>query len=265
MKAKNFNKKIVKSKKQFEFHLKDTFFIFLNSFKKLDKFLYVFIYDILFYVFLYAGFVVWLYASSNLRLYTSQSQDFMMWATETAAQGQSFIIHLIIYTILLFIYLILIWSFFKSISWSIVVKKDWNMGLFLKFLKTNIIWFPAWLIISLLFTAMFKTNIETQIWIFMGCMAVVWYFTLILCYELTHEPHLKTMFAAMGFAVKKLHYLIITLAFGGLIFVLLCLIILPMSYLPEPYGIFFSIIIFTLFSAWFKYFIAHSLTDIKDG
>ena len=140
-----------------------------------------------------------------------------------------------LFVILVFIILLL----FKSIIWSIILKKKFSRSFYLKFIFANVVWFFVWIA---LFAILLITKLPTVI-IYRVLLIFMVFFTLVFLSLFDEKkPVLTLIKKSFTFGIRKIHKLILAL-------ILACLLMITLSILLQ---LVYIIPLIILFIAWFR-------------
>jgi len=261
----------MKKKRRLNF-LRDSFKIFIKSFKKINiHLLFVIIMDLLFFVFI---FIASLIANKILTKQALKLQSLPMdtlslevdQAQDILKSVSNFVVGMLITIGLLMIFIILNWSFFKYLIWNLVVNGKIQLKNFWKFLLANIVWFFIWLVpFVLTFYPLFLMvklgQLQKPPLFPIIAMSIVLcaalHFTYLYYIGFIKENHIGK---AIAFAFKtgtvKIKFLLLPYLFVFVSFAIISSIIYPVKFLPDKASFLISLIVFVVYVGWLRFYIS---------
>jgi hypothetical protein len=158
---------------------------------------------------------------------------------------------LVISMILFAIIIIISWTLFKGLIWTITTNKKFSTEFFMKFLKLNLIWLPAWFLLMFLFALIIKPTIAPIYMLI--TLVIAFYFTNILYPLFLKTNKIKVIKESFRLGIKKIHQFIMPYTI-----IIVLFFIISKSYnlitlnIDANQNIFFGIII--IFIAWLRYY-----------
>ena len=245
--------------------IKQNYTLLINSFKRINlKILLILIFDILFYfIFIQVGkflLKVITKKADNVDL-TQNLIDLNQQAANNLLSSMREFFLFFAFSIILFLILMIIsWSIFNGLIWSIVSDKKFNLKFFKKFFLLNLICLQIWFLLIILFAIIMKPQTAA---IFMIIILIIaFYLTNILYPLFLKENRIRKIKEAFKLGISKIHYFIVPYA----IIIALFLIILNAYNLiivkiyPNPY-VLYGIIL--LFIAWLRYYFVEIVTSLS--
>src|SRR3989338_5790668 len=194
---------------------KQNYLAFTGSFKRIDlRFFLILSLDILFYfIFVQLG-NLFIKALERKAADVDLAQNFLGLNQQAAASLLSsvrgFFFYMIFLAILFLILIVIAWSIFKGMIWSVTAGKKFGLEFFKKFLLLNLIWLPAWFLLLLLAAIAIKPATAAIYLIVLS--ATAFYLTNILYPLFLKESRLNKIKEAFKIGIKKLHHFIIPYA-----------------------------------------------------
>jgi len=198
---------------------------------------------------------------------------------------KSFYYGTLIYSILLIIFLFLVWSFFQGQIWSIILKKKFNFDYFKKFLLLNLACIPLFIILyfltviclgffDLLLLFFSTTGLNTSFVMFILLVLFSFIFLPILIYLINFISIIYIYFTkknkildsfknTFDIAVKKIHLLYIPYLMISLVFVLLTVITIPFNILPAWLTSLILFVLLVIYAAWARFYIADVIAKLE--
>lgn len=236
--------------------LKQNYNIFINSFKRINLKIFLILgLEFLFYfTFMLAGnFLIKLLEKKTANVDLTQN---LMGLNQQAANTlltsvKGMFSFLVISMILFGILIIISWSLFKGLIWTITTNKKFSTEFFMKFLKLNLIWLPAWFLLMFLFAIIIKPA-AAPIYMLIT-LATAFYFTNILYPLFLKHNKIKIIKESFRLGIKKIHHFIMPYAIIIVLFFIISrLYSLITLNINANSNIFFGIIL--IFVAWMRYY-----------
>lgn len=241
-------------------YFNESFDLFLNSFKKINiDFIYVLVYDLLFYLITGLVFFIWFILLNNQysRLLGIDLANMfalgITYAERSVAIMKGFFLFVILSAIILTIFIILNLSLFKGLIWSRICREKFTIKFFIKFLLLNAIWIIIWLIAAVIIAVGVKVNIAQYLIILLAIVFV--YFTIFLYMFFTKNKKLKAIKDAFKFGITKVHYFVLPYILVILVFILISQLYWLYRFLPYKIGMIVTSLILLGFLAWFRLYI----------
>lgn len=233
--------------------------LLINSFKRINlKLFLILAFDILFYfIFMQLGniFLEIIQKKAANADFTQNFLNFLGLDQQAAgsllASVRGFFFFMAFSAILFLLLMVINWSIFKGLIWSVVADKKFNFGFFKKFLLLNLIWLSSWFLLIFLFAIITK---PTTAPIFMTIFLVAaFYFTNILYPLFLRENKIGKIKEAFKLGIKKIRYFIVPYAIIGILLYVVSkgysLIALSVDLNPN---VFLGILL--IFAAWMRYY-----------
>tara|TARA_Y100000310_G_C20593826_1_gene769481 strand:+ start:486 stop:1235 length:750 start_codon:yes stop_codon:yes gene_type:complete len=236
--------------------LKQNYNIFIDSIKRINLKIFLILgLEFLFYfTFMLAGnFLIKIVEEKTANVDLTQN---LMGLNQQAANTlltsvQGMFSFLVISLILFAITIIISWTLFKGLIWTITTNKKFSMKFFMQFLKLNLIWLPAWFLLMFLFAIIIKPTMAPIYMLI--TLATAFYFTNILYPLFLKKNKIKIIKESFRLGIKKIHHFIMPYAIIVVLFFIISksynLITLNINANPN---IFLGIIV--IFIAWLRYY-----------
>ncbi|MBI2134532.1 hypothetical protein HYU09_00945 [Candidatus Woesearchaeota archaeon] len=236
--------------------IKQNYVLFINSFKKINlKFFLILAFDILFYfIFMQIGnFFIKIIEKKAANVDLTQN---LLGLNQQAAAGllgsvRGFFFFLIFSAILFLLLMVINWSIFKGLIWTITANKKFNFNFLKKFFLLNLVWLPFWFLLIFLFAVII--NPATAPILMIITVITAFYFTNILYPLFLRDNKLRKIKEAFKLGIKKIHYFIVPYAVIGVLFYIISkaysLIAANIGLNPN---VFFGILL--VFIAWARYY-----------
>lgn len=156
------------------------------------------------------------------------------------------------------------YSLFKSLGWSVILRKKFTRHLFLKFLAGNTLWWLVWLLPALIFIFALKPELTAYVYLIM--FFLYFHTTTIVHFFIAKTLEIKPSIAnAFSVGFGSIHHFIIPYAFAFIIYFIL---LQPFSYAtfmyPSIKQVSVASFVFVIFyMAWFKIYLAGVIGEIK--
>ena len=257
------------SKNFFWEYLKKSKASFISFFRKIDKrVIYIALFDLLFFAILMTGLFVW---NNKVMEKTNEISPDLLEnpanlspenAAETAALIKGFVVSVIACTLLLLVFLLIVWSFSRGIIWNMVFKKGFTFKYYRKFLLLNLLWFAAWLIPVVLIIASLKRKPSAMVLLII--FVLFCYLTALIYIIFTKNnliwESIKEVFK-LGFG--KIQFFILPCIFLILTMAVISLILWPTHFFPQKAYLVISTVSMVLYLAWARFYIADVVKSIK--
>jgi len=251
--------------------------MFIESFKKIDKkFIYVVLFDFLFYVGLALSFILfsklmmWAFGSffqipGKLLAMSKMSE---LAQVEIGLDGAGALLNqfkskLAISAISIWLLFVVVFTFFKGAAWGFVSKKKLDKKYFTQFLKLNLWWFG---ILGLLFLIIFWLTKPTATGFSVLLLAALaLYFTPVFYSIFDPRKDIKELFARLWHVgVERFYYFILPFLLAKAILLIYLGIIasIVMAIAPDA-AVYVLFAFFVVWQAWFKYYIYLVARSIK--
>ncbi len=248
-------------------YYKDQWQIFLNSLKLKKNILYVILLDLLC---ICATFVLSLFYSlatskiaaslQNLDLANIAAMGAEGLEQYAALKGAMYLF--LIYSAILFILILLAYSLFQGLIWNTVLKKRFTWKYFGKFSLLNLIWVLAWLIISILLLFILKDAVIILVILTYVLLFVMFYLTTILYVMFTKKRKMWQSIKDTFNIGKRVHLFILPYLLVLGLFIVLNLVLIIFSLLPQQIYMFINLIILLAFFAWFRFYISDVIMKV---
>lgn len=257
--------------------MKNYFNTFKQSMKFNQKFLYVFLIDLLFYLLLFAGFSVW---SGALNIKATSVGDLsLLTEIEARTAVAQFFVYAIIYSVLLLIFILLLYSLLKGYIWSLILDKKINFKYFRRFVLLNFVWFLILMLIIIALAYMTKSVEEASfapllpILAFLSLLTKHPYFSAVLLLIMLHttallqiffreEPNIKSIKNSFK-TFKKFHLFLLYYIFILIPLIIITAVGYALRYLPEMASNIISAIILVVFITWLRFYLVLIVEGIK--
>ena len=258
--------------------MRNSFKQLINSFKTLNfKFLFVIIFDLLFFIALYLSSFVF------GKIMTKQAMKLQGLPLQTIGleleQSQnilkavnSFIYSLIIVLFFMLLFMLFNWSFFRLLIWNLVIKGKAEIKRFWRFLLANLVWTLMWIVpflfafYPIILIAKMASVEKPPLFPFIGLGIVVCallHFTYLYFIGFIVKKRIKD---AIRFAfvtgAAKIKHLLLPYLFIFVSFIILSFIIYPLKFLPNKISFLISLIIFVAYFAWLRFYISSAVLSI---
>jgi len=254
--------------------IKKFFKDFADSFKPKISWLYIILFDLLFYgitVLLVKGVGSYLAGKSNA-INLPVIEDLTALTAEQvqpiASQVQSLVISTILLSILIFVVILGTWSLSRGLIYSILLKKEFNKKSFKKFILLNLFLFVVITIILTFFTAIgliLQELVLSYRYVFYLVFLVIAYYLSINYIIFTkHNKVFESIGKALEFGTKNMPKLLIPCLLI-LIVSLILTNIQPFLGIPLAIAPFVSLIVFVIFMAWARIYFVHKVEEIKES
>ena len=248
---------------------KKNYNLFLNSFKKTDKrLIYIALCDFLFFLLLIGGLYVWNSGvakgieSIPKELLENPENLSPEKTQETALLMKDYLISIVGYTILLVIFIFLIWCLFKGYIWNLALKKKFNLKYYGKFLLLNLLWIAIWLVPLILLFILLKTKPSAKFLVIILVFLV--YFTNILYILFTkNNLIMESIKNAFNLGFNKIHLFVLPYVLIILAMVVVSLVTWPTSFLPVKVYTFISTLALVFLLAWARLYLADVVKDVS--
>ena len=252
-----------------EEYFKQSYDIFLNSFKKIDlKIFPIVFFDLVFYSLIPLIAINSLNVIQKKAMSIDLGQSLLQMGAENAqalaANLKGFLFLLIGMMLLMLLVIIIDLSIFKGLAWGFTLKKKFSFNYFLRFFLLNLFWLGTLAVLMFLIGLTFKGEPlmlggiyfqagASSIYILI-LMAAWAYFTNII-YVLFLKDEKKAVRKALKLGFTKIHLFVLPYAVLIAIFVVLYSIMSLMTSLP--FGIGFTIMAFIMlfYLAWARYYV----------
>ena len=245
--------------------IKQNFTWFINSFKRINlKIFLILILDILFYfIFVQAGkFFIKIIQKKAANVDLTQN---LLGLNQQAGSNllssvRGFFFFLVFSVILFIILMIINWSVFKGLIWSITTNKKFNLKFLKKFFLLNLIWLPFWFILIFLIAIGVK---PTTAPIFMIIsLALAFYLTNILYPLFLKDNKINKIREAFKLGIKKIHYFIVPYA---IIIILFFIISNIYSFVAANNNLNQNIayVLLLVFVAWLRYYFVEIVNKLS--
>lgn len=271
--------KKTKNKNRFFQYVKESFFEFINSFRKLNiNLLFVITMDLLF---LAVSYLVIFILGKILTNQALQLQGLTIAAGQleqaqsTLATLSKFMYSLIISTVVLAVFILFNWSFFKLAIWNLVLKGKIELKKFWKFVLANVVWFFVWLVpfilafYPLVVVAKFQGQIQKPPWFPLITLIIIFiallHFTYLYYIGFVKEHKIGK---AIAFAFKtgtvKIRFLLMPYLFILIGFAIISLITYPLKFAPDKVDIVVGLILLFAYLGWIRFYMAKTVLAIKE-
>jgi hypothetical protein len=241
---------------------RNSFSLFLNSFKFNRRFFYSLISDLVFYGFL-AIVMVFLYSQFADRFMSFSSIDATnMGVLDLNAIAKSFLVQYYSLVFLSAVLFIVVYSGFKSIVWSTLMGLRYNQRYTRKFAILSSLWLLFWVALFFLFKIFFSiTNFSILLFLFI----FINYFTKILFTSfINNKLNTKKSFDNMiDITFKKGYLFLVPYIFEFLVLLILFFILFGLKSLPLGLFVVLSFLVFLLYSAWTRRYFVSVVDSIK--
>ena len=270
--------KKTKKRNRFFAYIKDSFKELINSFKKLNiQLLFVIVMDLLFFVLSYAVFFVLakILANQALKL-QGFSMDFIeLEQTQAAMRSfQNFLYIFLVFFILLVVFMLFNWSFFKYSIWNLVIKGKILLKGFWTFVLANLVWFLIWLVPFIFtiypFFVMAKAQLQLQspplfpIVIFFILLVALIHFTYLYFIGFIKEHKISKAIAfAFRTGTVKIRYLLLPYFFILVGLFILSLITYPLNFISNKISLAISLVVLLAYVGWIRFYISKIVLAIK--
>ena len=245
--------------------IKQNYEVFTNSFKRINlKFFLILAFDILFYfIFMQIGnFFLKIIEKKAANVDLAQNLLGLNQQAATSLLGslKGFFFFLIFSAILFLLLMVINWSIFKGLIWSIVANKKFDFKFFRKFLLLNLVWLPSWFLLIFLFAIITKPATAP---IFMVTFLVLaFYFTNILYPSFLKENRLNKIKEAFKLGIRKIHHFIVPYAIIIFLFYIILNVynFIAANIVLNP-NVFFGILLILI--AWLRYYFAEIVNNLS--
>jgi hypothetical protein len=253
---------------------KDGFSHFKASLKPDKRFGKILLWEILLVAVVALGILVWASQMNKLEPLIEQATAPLMGAKtmfETAimSQGaesaaQELKSKTIWYTSLLVIYIILVWPFFKSLTYLALFRKKLDKRFYFRFMLAWVCWtallFGVYYVLQLIFYNTIFNTLDTsalsRVTLLLGIIIAFilsCYFTITFFISFTKEKTVKEALKLfLGLPVKKIGRFILPMVFVLLVFLVLNIITRIVNFLPQQVSTVISAFIMISFIVWMK-------------
>jgi len=264
----------VKMKK--EGYFKQSYGIFLDSFKKIDlKIFPIVFFDLVFYSLIPLIAITSFNIVQKKAMSIDLGQNLLQMGAENAqalaANLQGFLFLLIGMMLLMLLTIIIDWSIFKGLAWGFTLKKKFSFNYFLRFFLLNLFWLGTLAVLMFLIGLAFKGE-PLMLWgiyfqagvasVYILILMAAWaYFTNII-YVLFLKDEKKAVRKALKLGFTKIHFFI--LPYVSLAAILLVLYAIMNLITSLPFGIGFTIMAFIMlfYLAWARYYVVGVVESI---
>ncbi len=242
---------------------------FVESLTKIDlRLLYCVLYDIISYGLISLGFRV--YQSLLAKLLVKMPPIELLQGldttsaelTQTLAMLKDVFFGLISYSIILIIFIFLVWCLFKGLIWNTVFNKKFTFKFYKKFLLVNLLWFVIWLIPIVLFFIFVKQNVLVYLLIIIFILMI--YLTYILYIESIKIKKIKEIIKStfkIGF--KKIYCFVIPIIVMILVFLVLMQLYWLFKGLSQVIQAIIFLIILLVFIAWTRFYMVNVVENFS--
>ncbi|MBD3304325.1 hypothetical protein GF343_04205 [Candidatus Woesearchaeota archaeon] len=251
--------------------------LFIESFKKIDKkFVYVVLFDLLFYaglalsVVLFSKLLIWAFGSflqiPGKLLALSKMTEFSQ--LEAGFEGAGMLLDqfrskLVISFAVLWVLVVAVFTFFKGSAWAFVSKTRLDKKYFIKLLKLNLWWFGVIGLLVLVifwFTKPAATGFSVLLLAGLSiCFTAVFYSVF------DPKKSVRELFQKLWYVgVERIYYFILPFLLAKVILILYLGIIAFIAMLVVPdIALYVLFAFFVVWQAWFKYYIYLVARGIK--
>ena len=257
------------------------------------KYVYVIIYDLLFFIPAYFGLTFW--SSTLVAAYSKIGPSIATIQTVKAIAGvqqsgqfiQSFLRSSIVYTILAIILLFFLWSLSRSLIWTTIQNKRFTFKFYKKFSLLNLIWIPVsfvlHVILFVLGTIIFYVIVRlpsdimtgtvhnsvnlaymhiVSIFIFLPFVFYIFNLGSYLYIFFTEKPKINQSFQKMtNFVISKIAQLYKPYVFMSVVFVVVSWLSVLFRLFGQTVQIIATVLLSLMFFTWHKFYISQ-LTKI---
>ncbi len=240
---------------------------FLASFKLKTKFIYVILLDVLCITATFILGLIYSLLLNNL-ITPLDGLDLTNLATMGAEGLQQYILlkntmyGFLIYTALLLIFVLIVYSLFQGLIWNLILKKKFTLKYLGKFSLLNLIWVLFWLIIALVLLIILKKIIIVWVILVYILLLIIFYLTSILYVVFTEKIKIWQAIKDTFNIGKRIHLFIMPYLLVLGLFIVLNLILLVFSLLPQQVYMFVNLIVLLGFIAWFRFYISDVVLKI---
>ena len=252
-----------------EGYFKQSYDIFLDSFKKIDlKIFFIVFFDLIFYSLMPLIAITGFGVIQNKAMALDFGQNLFQLGAENAeallAGLKGFLFVLIGMLLLMFLVIIIDWSIFKGLSWGFTLKKKFSFNYFLRFFLLNLVWLGMLAVLMFLIALAFKGEPLMLLGIsfeagmasiyLLALMGIWLYFTNII-YVLFLKNEKKAVRKALKLGFKKIHYFILPYAVLVVILLAIFAIMSLITYLPFGIGLTIMTLMILFYLAWARFYI----------
>jgi hypothetical protein len=188
---------------------------------------------------------------------------------------RDFLSTLIIGTILLGIIIFVAMAVIKSIIWFTTANKKFNREDIIRFIPIRFVWllietvFLIVLFLPLFVTIGFSTNINSVPLAFLfSIITLALFLTLMTIKNLvyifyTESKNIKCIKKAFKFGLKKIHHFILPYTVILILFIIISQLYWIYQFLPEKLVNLITILIYTVFAVWARFYILKITNNIK--
>lgn len=244
-----------------ESYFKNSYNIFIDSFKKIDiKIFFIVFFDLAFYALAFLISITTFRTITNKAVAIDLSQDpLQAGAEKLLAELSGFYFLLIAMLFLMILIIIVNWSILKGLVWGLTTKRKFNFKFFLRFFLVNLVWLGTFTI--LIFSIAFSFR-EEVLPIYMLILLLIWaYFTNII-YTLFMKNTKKAVRKAFKLGFTKIHYFILPYLVLLLIFLIVYLMMYLTTFLPQGIGIAIIASMLLFYFAWARFYIVNIIESL---
>ncbi len=239
-------------------YLKNSYKLFINSFKKINiKIFFIMFFDLVFYAMATLISITTFNLIKKKALAVDMPQNILQLGAEniekTMLDLRAFLFLLIGMIILMFLIIIIDWSIFKGLSWGITLKRKFNFKFFLKFFLLNLVWWGVFIFLLIAVSNVFRQSV---IPIYIIVLTLIWiYFTNIIYTLFVKEEKFKSVKKAFKIGFTKIHYFILPYTVLILILSIIISIMNLITFLPYGAGLPIMALILLFYIAWARFYI----------
>ena len=252
-----------------EEYFKQSYDIFLNSFKKIDlKIFPIVFFDLVFYSLIPLIAINSLNVIQKKAMSIDLGQNLLQMGAENAqvlaASLKGFLFLLIGMMVLMLLVIIIDWSIFKGLSWGFTLKKKFSFNYFLRFFLLNLVWLGMLAVLMFLTALAFKgeplmllgISFEAGMAsIYLLALMGIWLYFTNLIYVLFLKNEKKAVRKALKLGFKKIHYFILPYAVLVVILLAIFAIMSLITYLPFGIGLTIMTLMILFYLAWARFYI----------
>ena len=241
-------------------YLDDQLLLLKRSFLELDlRFFLVVIFDILIAAAVFFASWLWmLFIKSKGQVVSELPLGQLMQMKLPELEGtlgvlRTFFFVLVGSIILLLLIYIALWSLFKGLQWSIVLKKKFSAKYYGKFLLLNIIWIVIW---SIPFSIAAKMRSSVGLKAVYFAAVILVYFTCILYIIFTEDNKFKNILSAFSIGFRKFYFFAAPFSIAAVIGYFVFYMNNIFSFLPRSTVLVIFSATGLLFLSWSRYYLA---------
>lgn len=230
---------------------------FRDSFRKPGKnYLFVILYDILFYLGIYLSLILLKTTLESLNISTAEPES-LEYLKDAAASNV--LTQLTFYFILFIIIIILIYTLFKGLIYCKTLNKKFSLKYYYKFILLNLIWLTSCILISYALLRLLPN------FYFFLLLLILWaYFTLILYIDFTEKLKIKSAIESLyKIGIMNFHKIITPYLYALAVFIIIALVSMLFIFIPDLLSSILSSILLLLFMAWLRFYLADAIKKIQ--